>query len=348
MELVNGGTLSALIKKKVCLSHKVAIKYFKMLLDALDYLHRCSIIHNDVKGDNILLSDNEQRLLLCDFTFAQRLPLGQLTPKGEAPVGTQTHMAPEVAQSIGHDWRADVWSATCTLLHMINGRQPWLKKFSEIHVLYKVIVEESPPYFEIPPSCHILVDSLIKRGLIVDQYKRPFASTLRDEAADTLAQISDLLFIFGDQYTEVSSPFCNENISETSQYSSPTTLELSFILKYLPEPIPGSDHTPNCEDKVNEGQIPNIVFENSCEKQQSPQGNVTNTIERNKKDVDSSRSHGSCVQTSTLKTGQQPCHRKVSRFYTLPTSFQQPKKNEDDEQIRKGTLVFKADLPTSK
>ncbi|GCC20906.1 hypothetical protein chiPu_0019476 [Chiloscyllium punctatum] len=97
-------------------------------------------------------------------------------------------MAPEVAQSIGHDWRADVWSATCTLLHMINGRQPWLKKFSEIHVLYKVIVEESPPYFEIPPSCHILVDSLIKRGLIVDQYKRPFASTLRDEAADTLAQ----------------------------------------------------------------------------------------------------------------------------------------------------------------
>ncbi|XP_067890654.1 mitogen-activated protein kinase kinase kinase 14-like isoform X2 [Heterodontus francisci] len=334
MELVNGGTLSGLIKRKHCLSHKVAIKYFKMVLDALDYLHRCSIIHNDVKGDNILLSDTEQQLLLCDFTFAKKLPPGQLTPKGEAPVGTQTHMAPEVAQSAGHDWRADVWSATCTLLHMINGRQPWLKKFGEIHVLYK-IVEESPPYFEIPPSCHILVDSLIKRGLMVDQHKRPFAATLRDEAADVLAQISGLQFIFGEQYAEVSSQPCNENMSEPSQYYSSTTLEPSAILKDLADPSPGSAITPECQDKGNEVQTPQIVVDNSCEKHQSSQEKIENTIEKDRRDVNFSKPCGTYTENQTLKINQQPYHRNVKRFHSCPTQFQQPQRNEDADQLLK-------------
>ncbi|XP_038646327.1 mitogen-activated protein kinase kinase kinase 14-like [Scyliorhinus canicula] len=316
MELVNGGTLSELIMRKRCLSHKVAIKYFKMVLDALDYLHRCSIIHNDVKGDNILLSDTEQRLLLCDFTFAKKLPLGQFTPKGEAPVGTPTHMAPEVALSAGHDWRADVWSATCTFLHMINGRHPWVKKFADIYVLHKVIAEESPPYFEIPPSCHILVDSLIKRGLMVDQYERPFAATLRDEAADVMTQISGLQFIFGEQYAEVNSPLCNENMPE---YPSQTNLELSSILKDLKDPSSGSHLKPESENKVNEVQL---VVGNNSENQQSLQRKIKDTTEKDKKDANSSKPCGANIenQISTSKRNQQLSHEKVKRLQSCPVT----------------------------
>ncbi|GCB79688.1 hypothetical protein scyTo_0016993 [Scyliorhinus torazame] len=319
-------------KKLTCAAKKVPKKYYRreeleiwrslkatnivQLLGAVRHGDFVTFFMELVNGDNILLSDTEQRLLLCDFTFAKKLPLGQFTPKGEAPVGTPTHMAPEVALSAGHDWRADVWSATCTFLHMINGRHPWVKKFADIYVLLKVIAEESPPYFEIPPSCHILVDSLIKRGLMVNQYERPFAATLRDEAADVMTQISGLQFIFGEQYAEVSSPLCNENMSE---YPSQTKLELSSILKDLKDPSPGSDLKPESENKVNEVQL---VVGNTSENQQSLQRKIEDTTEKEKKNANSSKPCGANIenQISTSKRNQQFFHGKVKRLQSCPVT----------------------------
>lgn len=48
-------------------------------------------------------------------------------------------MAPEVAKGTGHNGRADVWSATCTLLHMINGRHPWMKRYHHLPSLDVVV-----------------------------------------------------------------------------------------------------------------------------------------------------------------------------------------------------------------
>ncbi|XP_067842894.1 mitogen-activated protein kinase kinase kinase 14-like [Heptranchias perlo] len=215
---------------------------------------------------------------------------------------------------------------------MINGRQPWRMKFAEMQCLLKVIVEESPPYFEIPPSCHILVDSLIKRGLMVDQHKRPFAGTLRDEADEALAQISGLQFIFGEQYAEVTSPPCNENMSETPQYSFSTTstLNLLSVLEGLADPSPGSDLPPECEDKVNQVQTPQIMEETSCEKGQSPQEKIKNATEKDKPCGTNIEN-----QASTLKMNQQLCHRKVKCFHTCPTQLQQKQRNEDPNQLLK-------------
>lgn len=44
--------------------------------------------------------------------------------------GTETHMAPEVAQGDPLSAKADVWSSCCMLLHMLNGCRPWSRYYS--------------------------------------------------------------------------------------------------------------------------------------------------------------------------------------------------------------------------
>ncbi|XP_033901531.3 mitogen-activated protein kinase kinase kinase 14-like isoform X2 [Acipenser ruthenus] len=222
MQMANGGSLSQLINKQERLCEIQALFYFKMILDALEYLQKQDIIHNDIKGDNMLLSDTKQHLFLCDFSFAEKLRPGQdLICKGKLQGRTQTHMAPEVAKGTGHNGRADVWSATCTLLHMINGRHPWMKRYHHLPSLDVVVANNSPPLFEIPKNCHREVKKLIRWGLTVDHYKRPQASSLRDEVDTVLSKFGYL----------ASSPI--EENCETLEASQ------SFVMKDPVDPIEG-------------------------------------------------------------------------------------------------------------
>lgn len=51
------------------------VKYVKQLADALRYMHSQRIVHNDIKPDNVLLTDDD-RILLVDFGEAELLPAG--------------------------------------------------------------------------------------------------------------------------------------------------------------------------------------------------------------------------------------------------------------------------------
>ncbi|CAG8432867.1 7355_t:CDS:10, partial [Diversispora eburnea] len=92
MEYAAGGSIRTLLK-----AGKIDEKYIsiitKEVLQALSYLHKCKIIHRDIKAANILLTA-EGKVQLCDFGVA-----GQLTAssaKRTSFVGTPYWMAPEV------------------------------------------------------------------------------------------------------------------------------------------------------------------------------------------------------------------------------------------------------------
>ena len=60
------------VKNGSVITQDEALKLTKSLLEALDFLHRASIIHRDVKPSNILiLADGSVRL--CDFGLARML-----------------------------------------------------------------------------------------------------------------------------------------------------------------------------------------------------------------------------------------------------------------------------------
>eukprot|EP01059_Diplonema_ambulator_P030733 TRINITY_DN5373_c0_g1_i1.p1 TRINITY_DN5373_c0_g1~~TRINITY_DN5373_c0_g1_i1.p1 ORF type:complete len:813 (+),score=149.41 TRINITY_DN5373_c0_g1_i1:46-2484(+) len=128
MEYLPNGTLAALVAREKMLSRRVARRYTRELISAVVYLHSIKIMHRDIKGENILLSEEgEVRLsdLGCSKVVAEVTKTVQ--PGAKTVVGTPRWMAPEVIMctEVGYTNKADVWSVGCTVCEMLTGAPPW-------------------------------------------------------------------------------------------------------------------------------------------------------------------------------------------------------------------------------
>jgi len=123
MQLVEGGSLSDLIRERGSLSSERAADLAAQIADALDHAHANGIIHRDIKPDNILLNAHG-RAVVTDFGIAKMTEVSQLTQTGSA-IGTPDYMPPEVLRGNPLDGRADIYSLGVVLFQMITGRAPF-------------------------------------------------------------------------------------------------------------------------------------------------------------------------------------------------------------------------------
>jgi len=72
-ELCSGGELFDKICTNEKMTENVVAKYFKQLLQAVDYCHDKSIIHKDLKPENLLLEEpsDDSRLIVIDFGISE-------------------------------------------------------------------------------------------------------------------------------------------------------------------------------------------------------------------------------------------------------------------------------------
>ena len=99
-----------------------ALALAREVADALAHAHPHSVIHRDVKPDNILL--HEGHALLADFGVARAAGDGLRTDSGLA-VGTAAYASPEqAAGSRGLDERSDVYGLGCVLYEMLPAPRP--------------------------------------------------------------------------------------------------------------------------------------------------------------------------------------------------------------------------------
>lgn len=159
LELVTGGSLTSIMKSLPdgCLPRAVARIYGRHLFEGLAYLHERGFAHRDIKGDNILVSQDTGIAKLADFDQA-KIVSGVWTIRGgqggggaggaaQTLAGTPFWIAPEViTQETGYDpFKADVWSAGCTVAEMITGRAPWKPMASPMAIMYKLANSEGWP-----------------------------------------------------------------------------------------------------------------------------------------------------------------------------------------------------------
>ncbi|KFR05012.1 Mitogen-activated protein kinase kinase kinase 14 [Nipponia nippon] len=203
MKLMEGGSLGQLIKQSGCLPEDRALSYLGQALEGLEYLHAQNILHGDVKAENVLLSDDGSRALLCDFGHSAHLHpdgLGKCLVTGNYVPGTETHMAPEVVMGKRCDSKVDVWSSCCMMLHMLNGCHPWTQYYN--HPLCLKIAKEPPPLREIPPSCNPLTAEIIKMGLEKEPVQRASASELKTKTSVALEEVGGVTSPWKGEYRE--------------------------------------------------------------------------------------------------------------------------------------------------
>lgn len=91
MELCPDGTLASLLVKPM--KEKFSRYYFKQILDSLKALQELSIVHKDIKPDNILIFNDYKTLKICDFGFSQEFR--ELDSTTQHICGSPIYMAPE-------------------------------------------------------------------------------------------------------------------------------------------------------------------------------------------------------------------------------------------------------------
>jgi serine/threonine-protein kinase len=126
MRCVDGPSLRQLLGTTKRLSTGDAARVARAVADALAYAHSESIVHRDVKPDNILL-DKRGHVLVTDFGIAkaaQAATAAQLTTEGMI-IGTPQYMSPEQAAGDAVDGRSDIYALGLVLYQMLAGSPPF-------------------------------------------------------------------------------------------------------------------------------------------------------------------------------------------------------------------------------
>ena len=125
MPLLRGRSLRERMREQPIATREACLMLAEVA-DALDAAHRASVVHRDVKPENVLLL--EGRPLVTDFgvAHAARTWFGDSLTETGAAVGTVLYMAPEqLFGSADLDGRADVFSVGAILFEILSGAPPF-------------------------------------------------------------------------------------------------------------------------------------------------------------------------------------------------------------------------------
>lgn len=184
MRYMNGGSLSERIQADR-LTVEDAARILGMIAPGLDEAHAKGIVHRDIKPSNILF-DRRGNPYISDFGIAKlsQAQAGNVT--GSAIIGTPAYMAPEQAQGIEIDGRADIYSLGIILFEMLTGKQPY-EADTPMAVAIKHITDPVPHIRETNPQLPQGIETIIQKAMAKDKNQRfstavEMTNALRDVA----------------------------------------------------------------------------------------------------------------------------------------------------------------------
>jgi len=122
MEFAGKGDLLQHVKRKKRLAEPEARGIFRQVVYGLAHCHCRSVLHRDIKLDNILI-DKTGAVKLCDFGVSRVVKQGQLITE---QCGTPAYIAPEILGEDGYEgFFADLWSLGVLLYAMLCGTVPF-------------------------------------------------------------------------------------------------------------------------------------------------------------------------------------------------------------------------------
>ena len=178
MEYLKGPTLAAYLRnlhhrKKRLPADQVA-RVLNELSTALDYAHRHSVIHRDIKPGNIMLHSNTEdipldgpltgdvEVVITDFGLVRIMNATNQTTAGNVS-GTPAYMSPEQARGDPTDHRTDIYSLSVVLYEMVAGHLPF-EGDSTLVVLHQQIHTPPPPIPGVSPRVQEVMDRALQKN----------------------------------------------------------------------------------------------------------------------------------------------------------------------------------------
>ncbi|KAI8644503.1 kinase-like domain-containing protein, partial [Parasitella parasitica] len=175
MDYVNGGQLLHYIVKRQKLSEQHSRQFSRQIVSALDYMHRNSIVHRDLKIENILIDKAGQNIKIIDFGLSNLFcPERRLTTY----CGSLYFAAPELLRASPYRGpEIDIWSLGVVIYVMVTGSVPFDDK--SMPGLHEKIKRGQVAYpAHVSPSCR----DLLSRIFVINPTKRIIlADVLRHE-----------------------------------------------------------------------------------------------------------------------------------------------------------------------
>ncbi|CAI2356357.1 unnamed protein product [Caenorhabditis sp. 36 PRJEB53466] len=181
MEFCGSGSVTDLVKntKGQSLKEEWIAYICREILRGLYHLHQSKVIHRDIKGQNVLLTDSAE-VKLVDFGVSAQLD--KTVGRRNTFIGTPYWMAPEVIAcdenpEATYDSRSDLWSLGITALEMAEGHPP-LCDMHPMRALFLIPRNQPPKLNKRNKKWSKKFELFIETVLVKDYHQRPYTDAL--------------------------------------------------------------------------------------------------------------------------------------------------------------------------
>jgi len=165
-EFVNGFSLKEHLKEGP-VNEETAVVVAREMGEAFQHMKSLSVIHRDIKPDNILVSEEDGRVILVDFGLAKEEGQKTISTSDEIHC-TPLFLAPEyISDSDNLTIKVDIYSLGVTLFYAVSGKLPFDAK-SPVETIRRKIAERAPSLSDVAPGISAefagLVDRMLERN----------------------------------------------------------------------------------------------------------------------------------------------------------------------------------------
>lgn len=274
MELLEGESLRALMRREQRLSPDRAVYVAVQCLNALRAAHASGVIHRDLKPENIFIHrvGDDDHVKVLDFGVAKLTEneVGENTTQGSL-VGTLRYMAPEQIAGETPDLRIDVYAMGMVLYEMLTGTMPYDTR-DRYNLLRAIIADPPRPILEVDPGLSPDLADVVMRAIdkaasarwqTADVFRRALMPHLGESHAQ-IQSLSDASGRFrhpgfaGSQGGDVQS-----GVVRSGSFSGPHPAGPSLTRSERPRPPSGAYPGANVDSEVLRGAMQQAIAPSS-------------------------------------------------------------------------------------
>ena len=181
MEHLQGRTLQVVLEERGAIPFREVIPWLLQAAEGLHAAHEKSVIHRDVKPDNLMLS-KDGIVKVTDLGLARMVNKEMKTTR---VMGTPHFMAPEQFEGKGMDRRTDIYGFGITLYYLLSFQFPYAGKNS-MEIVFAMLTTPPRPLTDVKPEVPAGLWEIVGRCI----------ARVQAERYGTMAEVRDALRAF--------------------------------------------------------------------------------------------------------------------------------------------------------